>query len=145
VSGLPRFELVPIERLRVHEEVDDREVRRLVEKIRRSRAVREPLLVADVSFVILNGHHRYTALREIGARLAPAWIVDYQDPAIELGRWTPGPPIPKSEVIARGEEGRPFPPKTTKHTVRFELVARPTPLARLGVAPPRAGRTAATA
>ncbi|HEY6238292.1 MAG TPA: ParB N-terminal domain-containing protein [Thermoplasmata archaeon] len=145
MSGLPRFELVPIERLRVHEEVDGREVRRLVEKLRRSRSVREPLLVADGSFVILNGHHRFAALREIGARRAPAWIVDYDDPAIELGRWTPGPPIPKSEVISRGEEGRPFPPKTTKHTVRLELVARPTPLARLGIAPPRTGRPATTA
>lgn len=131
MTATPRFELIAIGRLHAHEEVDPAAVRRLADEIRRSRVVREPLLVADRSYVILNGHHRFSALRAIGAERAPAWVVDYDDPAIELDRWRPGPPIAKSEVVARGLEGRPFPPKTTKHTVRLTLQPRSTTLAEL--------------
>ena len=140
MASTPRFELVPLDRLRAHESVDPEEVRRLAQSLRTAGVVQEPLLVADGSYVILNGHHRYHALRALRAQRAPAWVVDYQDPGIALERWGPGPPIEKSEVVAHAERGEPFPVKTTRHLVRFELPARPTPLAELGVPSAVTGR-----
>lgn len=134
----PEFALVPIERLKVHEEVDERAVHRLVEDLRVAGVVTDPVWVARDSWVILNGHHRYHALRLLGAKVVPAWIVPYDDPRIELDRWTPGPSITKAEVVTRARSGSPFPPKTTRHTVRLTLPARPTTLEELGVAPERA-------
>ncbi len=133
MSEIPRFELVPIERLRVHELVDAGDVSHLMGLLRSAGVVQEPLLVASGSFVILNGHHRFSALLALGAKSAPAWVVDYFDPRIELDRWGPGPPITKEEVLSHAAEGRPFGVKTTRHTVRLELPYRPTPLADLGV------------
>ena len=145
MSGPPRFELVPIDRLRAHEEVEVSDVHHLVGLLRDAGEVQEPLLVADGSYVILNGHHRYSALRILGARWAPAWVVDYDDPAIALSRWGPGPPISKADVIRHAEERRPYGVKTTRHTVTIELPYRPTPLRELGVAAAPASESSASA
>lgn len=137
----PEFRLLPLDQLRVHEEVVEAEVVQLVGELRSEGTVREPLWIARGSLVILNGHHRYNALRRMGARLAPAWLLDYDDPEIELGRWGEGPSLTKAEVVERGLSGRPYPPKTTRHQIRHSLPHHPTPLAELGVAvAARAGR-----
>ncbi|MGI0133020.1 MAG: ParB N-terminal domain-containing protein [Thermoplasmata archaeon] len=125
------FHLMPLERLKVHEEVVPERVAELVREIRRRGMVEEPILVARGSHVILNGHHRFAALRAIGAHRVPAWVVEYDDPAIQLERWYEGPPLTKREVVDRAIAGRPFTPKTTKHVVESPLPKRPTPLAQL--------------
>ena len=54
----PEFVLVPIERLRAHEEVEEANVAELVEEIRRAGVFADPIWVSRGSFVILNVHHR---------------------------------------------------------------------------------------
>jgi hypothetical protein len=131
VSAQPRFELLPVSALRIHEEIGPGEVDALVERIRHDGRVEEPILVARGALVILNGHHRYAALQRLGATRVPAWVVNYQTHEIELDRWKPGPTITKEEVLERGRTGRPFPPKTTKHRVALDLPHHPTPLGTL--------------
>jgi hypothetical protein len=130
-----RFAILPLDQLREHEEIDVGDLEHLVVILRTAGVVQEPLLVAEHSYVILNGHHRYRALRAMGATGAPAWLIDYDDARVALGRWSPGPPITKAEVVDRARSGRLFPPKTTRHRLHFDLPARPTELAVLGVAP----------
>lgn len=131
MSDEPRFALLPIGELRVHEEVRTGNLAELAERIERDGRILEPILVAKDGYVILDGHHRYAALRKLGARRVPAWIVDYDRPDIVLDRWEPGPPIAKSEVVERARKGTPFPPKTTRHRVSLKLPSRPTPLREL--------------
>ncbi|MGI0053909.1 MAG: hypothetical protein ACRECR_06635, partial [Thermoplasmata archaeon] len=127
----PTFELVELDRLRVHEEIDAPDRDGLVERLRREGRVQEPIWVARGSLLVLNGHHRLSALRALGARRAPAWMFDYDDPRIHLGRWGEGPELTKEMVLRRARSGRPFPAKTTRHTVDFELPPHPTPLSEL--------------
>ena len=129
----PTFELIPLQRLQVHEEVVPTDLAHLIHSLRSTRILREPILVAAGSFVILNGHHRVAALLALGAATAPAWVVDYGDPKITLDRWDDGPTLSKDDVIARARSGRPFPPKTTRHRVLLDLPERPTSLTELGV------------
>ncbi len=124
MTGLPEFQLVPLERLRTHERVDPRKVGELVGELERTGLFSEPIWVARGSWVILNGHHRAEALRRLGAKRVPSWVFDYESDAVELRRWTPGPPIPKAEVVRRAAQGEPFPPKTTRHRITIELPAR---------------------
>jgi hypothetical protein len=133
VTHAPSFELVPIERLKVHEEIQPEDVARLVADLRQVGLVRDPIWVTRGSYVVLNGHHRLAALRALGARKVPAWVMDYESEAIALDRWTPGPALTKREVEERAVSGAPFPPKTTKHIVSHTLPERPTPLGELGV------------
>jgi hypothetical protein len=127
----PEFRLVPIRELHIHEEIDEGHVRQLVEDIRRTGWVFEPLWVDGPTGVILNGHHRFRALQELGAASVPAWVFDYEDARVRLRRWRRGPSISKVEVRQRGREGRPFPKKTTRHHIDHDLPAHPTPLVAL--------------
>jgi hypothetical protein len=131
MSRHPEFRLIPIDSLQIHEEIDPEKVDELVREIRASGVVVEPIWVAEDSHVILNGHHRFSALRQIGAVKVPAWVVAYDDPRVELDRWSPGPPLSKAEVVARARAAQPFPPKTTKHTISAPLPSHPTPLSDL--------------
>jgi hypothetical protein len=144
--GPPVFRLVALAELKEHEEVDPTKVEELVEDIRRSGTVADPVWVAAGSGVILNGHHRVAALRRLGAARVPAWVMEYHSPTVRLARWTPGPAILKSEVEAHAQRGELFAPKTTRHTVVPAPPHRSTPLADLiGPAPvrdqPRASRS----
>jgi len=131
MTGAAEFALVPIRDLKSHEQIEESNIPELVELLRRTQVVSEPIWVARDSSVILNGHHRVEALRRIGAARVPAWIIDYESELVHLERWRPGPPIAKSEVVRRGREGRLFPPKTTRHRLLLDLPSRPTPLSDL--------------
>lgn len=130
-SREPEFALLPIDRLRAHEEFEEENVVELIDEIRRDGVFADPIWVARDSLVILNGHHRVEALRRLGAVRAPAWVFAYDSDAVSLEPWRPGLPITKAEVVARARSGALFPPKTTRHRVRESLPAHPTPLAEL--------------
>jgi hypothetical protein len=128
----PTFELLPLDRLRPHEAIDEVAVGVIIADLHHRRVFREPIWVARGSNVILDGHHRWAAMRAIGARRIPAWVFDYiNDDTIHLDRWTPGEPISKSEVLKAGESGRLFPRKTTRHILATELPHRDFPLTEL--------------
>lgn len=141
----PEFRFLPLEQLRGHEEVDEAAVRELVRALRSDRVFAEPIWVARGSFAVLNGHHRVEALRRLGARRIPAWVIDYESELVRLEPWRPGTAVAKSEVVRRARSGELYPPKTTRHRLMIELPARPVPLAELFAAEPtpvahRAGR-----
>lgn len=118
-----RFDLVPVDVLRPHESTDDALVVRIVGELRRDGQLRAPILVADGAYVILDGHHRYEALRRIGCSRIPSYVVDYESEEVELTTW-PGAVVDrvtKQEVLERGTRGNLFPPKTTRHILRCEL------------------------
>ena len=125
------FALVPLAVLKSHEQLNEALLLDLMGQIRHARVLTEPIWVARGSWVILNGHHRVEALRRLGAERVAAWVLDYESEIVHLGRWQPGPPIAKSEVVRRGTEGHPFPPKTTRHRLLIDLPAHPTPLSEL--------------
>jgi L-serine kinase (ADP) len=131
MTGGAEFVLLPLSTLKGHERIDEANLLELIAHLRRSQMLSDPIWVARASLVILNGHHRVEALRRLGAERVPAWLLDYESELIHLERWHSGPPIAKSEVLRRAEEGRPFPPKTTRHRLLFDLPARPTRLSEL--------------
>ena len=125
------FRLVPIDRLRGHEEIDEEAVEELVRVLRSDGVFAEPIWVARGSYAVLNGHHRVEALKRLGARRVPAWVVDYESDLVSLEPWRPGTRVEKSEVVRRARAGDLYPPKTTRHRILAELPSRPVPLAEL--------------
>jgi L-serine kinase (ADP) len=133
----PVFRLVPLSLLRGHEKVDPKRVAELEAKMLRRGLFQKPIWVARGSYVILNGHHRVEAMRGLGAKRIPVWLIDYASDDVVLDRWQPGRRIAKEEVLRRARSGRRFPIKTTRHHLLFELPRRPTPLLHLFLAPHR--------
>ena len=127
----PEFALVPLEELKPHEQIDERDLPGLVAEIRTRGLLSHPIWVARGSHAILNGHHRVAALRRLGAARAPVWLIDYHSESVRVDRWSPGPSISKEEVEQHAREGLLFPPKTTKHVLAHDPGERVTMLAEL--------------
>ncbi|MGD0718639.1 MAG: ParB N-terminal domain-containing protein [Thermoplasmata archaeon] len=132
MSSGPTFEWWSVDRVLIHEQYNREKVEELAAKIRQSGVCRDPLWIDRETGVLLDGHHRFAALRLLGAVRVPVWAFEYEDDAvITLERWNPGPAIAKSEVVRRAREGRPFPPKTTRHVIHVTLPSHPTALSEV--------------
>ena len=125
-----RFEVVEIGRLRGHERIRPALLEQLMDQIRKDGYLRRPVLVADGDLVILDGHHRVEAIRALGARMIPAYLVDYFSDIVRLSTWPDAEVsvVTKEDVIRRGRTGDLFPPKTSRHTVTVSLEDRPMDL-----------------
>ena len=73
--------------LKIHEEIVPELLRELVQDIRSSGEVKDPVIADPSTGVILDGMHRVAALRELGCRYIPACMVDYRSPKIGVGCW----------------------------------------------------------
>ena len=82
-----RLSMLDIEELKPHEEVIQDIVAKLSSEIRIDGVVRDPLIVDEVDHVILDGMHRFNALKRLGCRFAPCCLLDYNDPRISVGSW----------------------------------------------------------
>ena len=128
-----RFDVVEIQALHGHEQIRPGLLAELRDLIKRDGYIRRPILVADRAFVVLDGHHRVEALRSLGCRRIPAYVVDYSSDIVKLTTWPDAivSSVTKEEVIRRGLTGDLFPPKTSLHTVTILLEDRPTDLSDL--------------
>jgi L-serine kinase (ADP) len=125
------FCLLKLEGLLEHEEIDTAALRALTAEIVRDGMLREPVIVDGGSLVILDGHHRVSALRSLGCDLVPAYLVDYLDPRIVVHPRRPDLRVTKNDVVKAGRMHRPFPPKTSRHEFATQPEARPVSLEAL--------------
>lgn len=79
--------MIGIEDLKPHEEVIEEVVQRLSREIRVDAEVHDPLIVDQGDFLILDGMHRFNALKRLGCRFAPCCLLDYGSPQIKVGSW----------------------------------------------------------
>jgi hypothetical protein len=110
--------LVKKERLKIHEQISPKYLKKLKGQIRADGVVKIPLVADRKTGVILDGTHRYVALLELGCKKIPVWWVDYSSPQIVVQCWREGESVTKQQVIAAGLSGRPLPPKTSRHMWR---------------------------
>ncbi len=85
--------MIPLDQMLPHEEIVSKRLEDLVDLIKRLNAVDMPIILAPIpssnKYLIVDGHHRWAALKELGARKAPAIIIDYFDPSVKLYTWYP--------------------------------------------------------
>lgn len=112
---------VALELLREHEQIESERLRQIQEEIRREGKLRHPILVDKRSWVILDGHHRFRAYKELGFETIPCMLVDYRSDVVSVRPRRPDIAVSKDEVIRRALDGNPFPPKTTQHVLHIPL------------------------
>lgn len=129
-----RVEIVPIGSLHEHERVIPERLAKVVEIITREQCVDVPVVVDEKSRVILDGHHRYNTLKQMGAKKIPALLIDYFDDSLitVVARPESGlASITKKEIIDMGLSDKVFKPKTTRHTLKFTVERINVPLSEL--------------
>ena len=109
--------LIPIEELLEHEEVVEDHVQLLIMLILKDGMLHYPILVEMRHKVILDGHHRFNALKRLGAAYVPALLINYSSPAIKVLSWRPEVKVTKELVIRAALSRRKLPPKTSWHVL----------------------------
>lgn len=116
--------LVPIEWLKPHEEIKESNVEALLQMTQKWGGYTKPLIVDKSTGAILDGHHRYNVGLRLLLRNLPAICVDYlTDPRISVETWPASEykEISKQQVVEMSLSNQVFPPKTSKHTLTFDI------------------------
>ena len=106
--------IVPIGSLRPHEEIDSSHKEEIKQSLLKEGVQIEPILVEKEYSIILDGHHRVEALKELGFQKVLAYLVDYKE--VKLKSWKPKTKIKKEDVV-KAAFGKRLLVKTTKHTI----------------------------
>lgn len=85
--------LIELDKLVPHEDIVEGRLRDLTDKMLSEKSVDMPLVVAPIPnsdrYLIVDGHHRWAALKELKCRYAPCVVVDYFDEKVVLKTWFP--------------------------------------------------------
>ncbi len=92
ICDLPYLEVVPVDRLVLHERHDKQRTPPLVERLLSSGVLRNPPIVVPMDekrdrFMVLDGANRVSAFRVVQIPHIVAQVVDLDDPGLELNTW----------------------------------------------------------
>lgn len=79
--------LADVRKLYPHEETSPEFVDKLMKRMEKEGNVKHPALIDRNTQVILDGTHRFTALKKLGCRWMPVCLMDYKNPAIRINCW----------------------------------------------------------
>lgn len=85
--------IVPLEAILLHEEIEQKRVDKLKERLRADRVLKNPPVVTAATaetgtrYIVLDGASRTTALRELDVPDCLVQIVDYHSPDVRLESW----------------------------------------------------------
>jgi ParB-like chromosome segregation protein Spo0J len=126
---MPMFKMISPSELHSHEAVDQDRIHRVSAMMAESGHFYPPLLVDLESKVVLDGHHRLCASKELGCKRIPCYCVDYlEDDTVILESWRPDVNLTKQQVIDMGLSDGVFRLKTTRHLYKIPDSIEPTPL-----------------
>jgi hypothetical protein len=103
-----------------HEKTNLKRLKKVKNELISKGYIKNPIIVDKTYKIILDGHHRVAALKEIGAKMIPVYFVDYKSKKIKvfLRRKYLLSKILKEVVINYCLTGKIFPSKTTRHFIK---------------------------
>jgi len=122
-----KIALVPIDELKPHEKGSPLYLELLKQEILRDGMLKYPIIADEKSHVILDGMHRWLALKSLGYTLIPVMLINaFQNPKIRVGRrrihryvTDSDEEIPIERVISAGLNRCLMKPRSTRHFFPF--------------------------
>jgi hypothetical protein len=119
--------LVPIDELKPHEKGSPLYLELLKQEILMDGVLKYPIIADEKSHVILDGMHRWLALKSLGYTLIPVMLINaFQNPKIRVGRrrihrylTDSDEEIPIERVISAGLNRCLMKPRSTRHFFPF--------------------------
>ena len=109
------LEIVNLRKLKEHEEIEPVYLEKIKKQIQKNGILKRPIIVDKNTKIILDGHFRFNALKQLGYSRIPVFFVDYNSPDILVTAWRDGEIVTKEDVIRSGLTEKKLPPKTSKH------------------------------
>ncbi|MDI6805082.1 MAG: ParB N-terminal domain-containing protein [Candidatus Bathyarchaeia archaeon] len=127
-----RIALLPIDSLKPHEKGSPLYLELLKQEILRDGLLKYPIIADEKTHVILDGMHRWLALKSLGYTLIPVILVDaFQNPKIRVGRrrihrytCNSDEEITIEKVLSAGLSGQLMKPRSTRHFFSFSKFQR---------------------
>ena len=111
-----KFRVIPISTIIPHEEFNQEAVDQLTSRIKDTKSFTHPVLVDKKTGLLIDGHHRYNAMINLGAKSIPAYLINYSSPKLIAYKETPGNSVlSKKEILSRAIQNKLFPKKFTFH------------------------------
>ena len=119
--------LVDIELLNPHEKVIEKKKTSLVKFIKSydDYYIISSIVCCHKSMLIIDGHHRYFALQELGFKKVPVTLIDYSHKSIRTGTLNS---IDKEQIIKMGRSNELMEPKSTEHAVYCNITKKWQPI-----------------
>jgi hypothetical protein len=121
-----RIVLMPVDELKPHEKGSPLYLELLKKEILKDGALKYPIIADEKTHIILDGMHRWLALKSLGYALIPTMLVDARNPKIQVGRRRIHRYLDESteeicleKVISAGVSGCLMKPRSTRHFFPF--------------------------
>jgi len=101
-----------------HEEVHEKKIRGFI-KVESGKVLIKPIAVDKKTRLVLDGHSRLNALKELGCTKAPVIYVDFESNSIKVEAWRNSEKVTKADVLNAGLSKKKLPPKTSKIMIKI--------------------------
>tara|TARA_A100000164_G_scaffold335366_1_gene327383 strand:- start:254 stop:706 length:453 start_codon:yes stop_codon:yes gene_type:complete len=109
-------ELLDINMLNPHEKIIEKKKTLLAKFIKsyENYYIISSIVCCDQTLLIIDGHHRYFAMKELGFKKVPVTLIDYQSDSIRTGKKNA---LSKEYIINFGKSSDLLEPKSTEHAI----------------------------
>jgi len=108
--------MIDIDLLNPHEKIIEEKKISLVKFIKsyESYYIISSIVCCHETLLVIDGHHRYFALKELGFKKVPVTLIDYRSDSIRTGKMNP---LDKKFIVDVGKSSTLLEPKSTEHAV----------------------------